>query len=51
MDGSLFRGELDGKERLLSMRPDGSDVQVVLDDPPVDVPVAILDWSSDGAGS
>jgi hypothetical protein len=46
-DGRIaFRGVLDGKERLLSMRPDGSDVRVVLDDPPLDVPV--LDWSSDG---
>ena len=47
MGGSSFRGVLDGKERVLSMRPDGSDVQVVLDDLPLDAPVVLVDWSAD----
>jgi DNA-binding SARP family transcriptional activator/Tol biopolymer transport system component/tRNA A-37 threonylcarbamoyl transferase component Bud32 len=42
----LFLGELEGKERLQSMRPDGSDVRVVLEDLPVDAPV-LFDWSPD----
>ena len=48
-DGRIaFRGVLDGKERLLSMRPDGSDVRVVLDDPPARCSGGPADWSADG---
>jgi Tol biopolymer transport system component len=43
----LFRGVLDGNDRVFSMRPDGSDVQVALGDLPIVAPVALLDWSGD----
>jgi TolB protein len=43
----LFRGVLDRKEGVLSMLPDGSDVQMILGDLPVDAPVVLLDWSAD----
>jgi TolB protein len=43
----LFRGVLDRKEGILSMRSDGSDVRVVLDDLPLGGPVVLADWSAD----